>query len=408
VNGTLLDELHDALTRYVAFPSLEAADAVTLFAAATHVQPAWEHATRLVIKSPVRRCGKTRLLEVLQEVCENVLATANCSVAALTRSIGVADPPTIILDEADTVFATRRGERSESAEDLRGILNAGHARGWPYIRWDPVKRVREECPTFAMAIVAGIGDMPDTLEDRAVVVNMRRRAPGEEVDRFRRRRAVPPLHALRARLHKWLVDHVNDLAHAEPDLPVEDRAADVWEPLIAVADLAAGDWRERARKACCALAGQGVGDEADGTRLLTDLWAVFDGSDAMATQILLEKLNAIEASPWGGWHRGEGLNPRDLSRLLKPYGIAPTKVKLGGESLRGYRAQDFDDDWSRYVTGYRDHVRNRRNLRNLPASEVPEVPQVPDPPPSWGPPCEICTGPPHDTTTHRYQPQEAP
>jgi hypothetical protein len=87
----LLDELHYELTRYVAFPSPEAADAVTLYAAATHVQPAWEHATRLVIKSPVRRCGKTRLLEVLQEVCENVLATANCSVAALTRSIGIAD-----------------------------------------------------------------------------------------------------------------------------------------------------------------------------------------------------------------------------------------------------------------------------------------------------------------------------
>jgi Protein of unknown function (DUF3631) len=373
----LLDELHDQLTRYVAFPSAEAADAVTLFAAATHAQTAWEHATRLVIKSPVKRCGKTRLREVLQEVCDNVLATANCSVAALTRSIGVADPPTLLLDEADTVFATRRGERSESAEDLRGILNAGHARGWPYLRWDPAKRQREECATFAMAVVSGIGDMPDTIEDRAVVVTMRRRAPGEHVDRFRRRRSVPPLRDLRDRLHEWLFGNLDVLADAEPDLPAEDRAADVWEPLVVVADLAGGDWPERARRACKALARGDVDDDADGTRLLADLHAVFDGADRLATATILERLNAVETSPWGGWHRGDGLNSRNLSKLLKPYGIAPKVIKLDGDATaRGYLAEWFHDPWSRYVATYRDnirHERNERNERNGPASGVTQV-----------------------------------
>jgi hypothetical protein len=111
----LLDAVHAALVRYVVFPSPEAADAVTLHIAATHAQIAWEHATRLVVKSPVRRCGKTRLLEEAMELCHQVLASTNISTAALVRSIGLVNPPTIVLDEADGVFAKRKGERSEGA-----------------------------------------------------------------------------------------------------------------------------------------------------------------------------------------------------------------------------------------------------------------------------------------------------
>jgi hypothetical protein len=81
----LLDEVHAALTRYVIFPSPEAADAVTLWVTATHAQAAWEHATRLVVKSPLKRCGKTRLQEIASELCYRPLRTTNISVAALVR-----------------------------------------------------------------------------------------------------------------------------------------------------------------------------------------------------------------------------------------------------------------------------------------------------------------------------------
>jgi hypothetical protein len=382
VDGALLlDEVHQALVRYVAFSSPEAADAVTAWIACTHAQVAWEHATRLVIKSPVRRCGKSRTLEVLVELAHQVLATTNISVAALVRSIGLVDPPTIVLDEADTVFATRRGERSESAEDLRGILNSGHARGWPYIRWDATTRKREECPTFAMAAIAGIGDLPDTIEDRAVIVTMRRRAPGEQVARFRRKRSVPPLRALRERLHEWMASIAGELADAEPDLPVEDRAADVWEPLVAVADAAGGDWPERIRRACALLTGAGADDEADGTRLLTDLHVVFGDADVLATAAILERLNAMETSPWGGWHRGDGINARDLAKMLKPYSVAPKQVRIGESTIKGYRAEWLFDAWSRYVDTFGRDTRNTRNAGNAPGRAVSTVSPVSDPPP---------------------------
>src|SRR5690606_31975033 len=120
---------------------------------------------------------------------------------------------------------------------------------------DAAARRRELCPTFAMAIIGGIGDMPDTIEDRAVVISMRRRAPGEQVAAWRSRRAIPELRAIRDQLHEWVRSHLSGLEDAEPDVPAEDRAADVWEPLVAIADLAGGDWPERARHACKVLSG---------------------------------------------------------------------------------------------------------------------------------------------------------
>jgi hypothetical protein len=350
VNGAqVLDEVHSALTKYVAFPSLEAADAVTLFIAATHGQSVWEHATRLVIKSPLKRCGKTRLQECGAELCHRPLRTTNISSAALVRSINEDDPPTLVLDEGDVIFSKRRGERSEGAEDLRGVLNAGHSRGWPYVRWDAAARRSEECPTFAMAIVSGIGDFPDTIEDRAIIVKMRRRAPGEQVAQFRRKRAIPPLQELRERLHAWISGHLETLGNAEPDLPVEDRAADCWEPLAAVADLAGGDWPARVHRACIALSADVDPDDATaGERLLADLRDVFGDSDRLATATILDALHAIEEAPWADWY-GHEFNARDLARLLRPYGIKSKNVRLAGAQAKGFERADFLDAWGRYL-----------------------------------------------------------
>jgi hypothetical protein len=198
--AALLDELHAALTRYVVFPSAHAADAVTLWVAASHTQPAWEHAPRLAVVSPLKRCGKSRLLDVVAETCHAPLITVNATIAAVVRSIGD-DPPTLLVDEADTIFGTKK--QADNNEDLRGLLNAGHQRNRPMLRWDVTSRTAERLDTFAMAMLASIGDLPDTVMDRAVVVRMRRRAPGERVDPYRTRRDAPPLNALRYRLSGW-------------------------------------------------------------------------------------------------------------------------------------------------------------------------------------------------------------
>src|SRR5690348_16532617 len=134
----LLDELRTLLGLYVVLPSEPAADAVTLWIAASHAQPAWAHAPRLVIRAPEKRCGKSRLLDVIEATCHQPLITVNASPAAIYRSIGTDDPPTLLVDEADTIFGSRKA--AEANEDLRGLLNAGHQRNRPAIRYDPNTR----------------------------------------------------------------------------------------------------------------------------------------------------------------------------------------------------------------------------------------------------------------------------
>ncbi|GLZ13671.1 hypothetical protein Acsp04_39060 [Actinomadura sp. NBRC 104425] len=345
LNGAqLLDELRAAFVRYVILPSDEAYDAVTLWTAATHAQPAWQHATRLVITAPEKRCGKSRLMDVITETCHDPLITVNISPAALVRSIDD-DPPTLLLDEADTVFGKKA---ADAHEDLRGLINAGHQRGRPYVRWDATLRQPEHCPTFAMAALAGIGSLPDTIEDRAVIVKMRRRAPGERVRPFRTRRDAPALHDLRDRITAWIRGRLDALTDAEPDMPVEDRAADNWEPLIAVADEAGGDWPERARKACKTLTGQAEEDTSVGVRLLADLREVFGDAEALHVGTILNALHKLDESPWADWY-GRPFTPRDLAKMLKPYGVSSRKVKINGVALQGYRREHLHDAWSRYL-----------------------------------------------------------
>jgi Protein of unknown function (DUF3631) len=346
----LLDELHAALCRYVVLPSPQAADAVTLWTAATHAQPAWEHAPRLAVVSPLKRCGKSRLLDVVAETCHAPLITINATIAAVVRSIG-ADPPTLLVDEADTLWGTRK--QADANEDLRGLLNAGHQRNRPMLRWDVTSRTAEQLDTFAMALLAAIGELPDTIMDRAVVVRMRRRAPGEQVDPYRTRRDAPPLHDLRDRLTTWTRAHLRELQHAAPAMPLEDRAADTWEPLVAIADLAGGDWPARARDAAQVMTvaeAQQEEDASAGVRLLGDLREVFGNEDALYTTTILDRLHKLEDAPWADWY-GRPLPTRDLAKLLRPYQVRSKSVREHGTgaSLKGYARADLHDAWQRYV-----------------------------------------------------------
>lgn len=352
----LLDELLDAIKRYVILPSQEAYDAVTCYIAATYGQPAWEHATRLMILSPEKRCGKSRLLDVIEATCHEPLITVNISPAALVRSIS-SDPPTLLLDEADTVFGKKAADNNE---DLRGIVNAGHQRNRPYIRWDATARMPERCPTFAMAVLAGIGDMPDTIMDRSVIVRMRRRAPHETVAPYRRRRDEPALRELGDRIGMWVRSALDALGDAVPDLPVEDRAADTWEPLVAVADAAGGGWPARVRSACRVMVEDADDDGADasvGLRLLRDLRVVFGDANGLHTTTILERLHKLEDAPWGDFY-GRPFTSHDLARRLRDYRVKPTDVREpGAPNRKGYRRIDLYEAWSRYLP--RDRGDNR-------------------------------------------------
>ncbi len=371
VLADVLDLVVAELRRFVVWPSEEAADAVALWVAATHAQPVWEHASRLVLKSPVKRCGKTRAAEVVRELAAKPLVAGSISAAALVRTIDGTDPPTLVLDEADTIFG-RRAE-TEAGEALRQILNLGHSRGWPYLRWDVKSKSLETCPTFAMALIAGIGDLPDTIEDRAIVVVMQRRAPGEVVASFRQSN-VPALTGLRNLLSLAIRGAFHG-GYSPPPLPVDDRAADVWEPLVAVADAAGGEWPDRARRACLALV-RGDDDEPGlAQKLLADLRAIWgDDERHLPTAVILERLACLDESPWADYF-GRSLTPRDLARLLKPFGVKSKPIRMPGGSVpRGYSRDDLWSSWAKYTHEPEEAL---QALRPLQASD--EALQVQEP-----------------------------
>ncbi|MFD3405251.1 DUF3631 domain-containing protein [Kribbella sp. NPDC058693] len=343
----LLDDVAATIGRYVVLPNTSALIAVVLWIGASHAVPAWNCAPRLVIRAPEKRCGKSRLLDMVEGLCHRPLMTTNASPSAVYRSISMkpSDPPTLLIDEADTIF----GDKANGDENLRGLLKAGHQRGRTTIRYNAGRDTVEKHPTFAMAALAGIGAMPDTIEDRAAVIRMRRRAPGESVQPYRVRRDGPELDVLRHSLNRWLTAHLDELTDAAPEMPLEDRAADTWEPMIAVADLAGGQWPRAARKAAVSLTSdRDAGDEASlHTRLLADCRIAFQDADALPTAELLDRLKGDPEAPWAT-HGPSGLSAMKLGNLLRDFEIRSSNIRFTTGQAKGYTRSDFSDAWNRY------------------------------------------------------------
>ncbi|MCX5342665.1 DUF3631 domain-containing protein [Streptomyces atratus] len=352
LGSKLLDELRAQIAQFVIPPSPQALDAITLWVAATHLQPAWQHAPRLAVVGPAKRCGKSRLLDVLTETVHEPMLTVNTTPAAIFRSIDGDEPPTLLVDEADTIFGNPK--MAEKNEETRGLLNAGHQRGRYVTRVVGNDHTPHKFATFAMAAIAGIGDLPDTIMDRSVVIRMRRRAEGEKVKPFRSRRDIPALHDLRDRIHTWARPLLEQAAILEPDMPVEDRAADTWEPLVIVADLAGGSWPRLARVACARMVAAEVAAEEEhpsGARILADIRRVFVAQrevDSLSTEDLLHQLRQDPEAPWAEWGRG-GLSARELGRMLREFGIVSGNVRMADRTQRkGYMRNKFLDAWRRY------------------------------------------------------------
>ncbi|MDE3097525.1 MAG: DUF3631 domain-containing protein [Chloroflexota bacterium] len=346
-----LDAVRAFIRRHVVLTPAQL-DAIALWIAHTHALEAADATPYLSITSAEKRSGKSRLLEVLALLAARPWYTGRTTAAALVRKIA-RDAATLLLDESDAAFA---GDR-EYAETLRGILNAGHRRGGAAALCvgQGANIDVQDFPVFGAKVIAGIGKLPDTIADRSILITMKRRRAGETVERFRHRIAVAAAKPLHDDLAAWVAAHIAALRNAEPAIPsaLDDRAADGWEPLLAIADAAGGDWPERARAAALALSVGAVrDDDSQGVRLLADVRGVFDaaGTDRQPSGELAAALVAIEDAPWGAFGRRERpLDARALARLLARYGIKPSVIRVGEGTARGYLRSDFEDAFSRYI-----------------------------------------------------------
>ncbi|MER7919432.1 MULTISPECIES: DUF3631 domain-containing protein [unclassified Streptomyces] len=355
--AALLSEVEAFHRRFNVFPSEAAYVAVALWDAHAHLLDCFDSTPRIAFLSPEPGSGKTRALEIVETLVPQPMTAVNASAAALFRSVSSGNgKPTILFDEIDTVFGPKAGDN----EELRGFLNAGHRRTGVTYRCigDGGQQTVQAFPSYCAVAVAGLGSLPDTILSRSVIIRMRRRARNEKVEPFRARIHEVEGHQLRDRLAAWAEQARGFVLGAWPDMPdgVADRPADVWEPLLAIADAAGGDWPKRARAACVALVTASKANDKGslGVRLLTDLRDhVLIGVDKLPTIAILDRLNALDDAPWADLD-GKPLDNRRLARMLGEYmtaDITPIKsrnIRTAGGVLKGFHAEDLADAWARY------------------------------------------------------------
>lgn len=340
----LAAELVKTITRYVILPE-GGATACALWVLHAHAHDAAQVSPILGITSPEKRCGKSTLLYVLTALVPRALPTSNITPAALYRSIE-SFRPTMLVDEVDTFLADR--------EELRGVLNDGHVRGLASV----VRTVGEDfeprrfsvwCPK----VLSGIGKLPETLADRSVEIRMERRSRDQAVDRLRLDR-LGDFHPIRRRAARWTADHMATLRDADPAVPdlSNDRAADNWRPLLAIADAIGGRWPETARRAAVVLSGgaRSEGEDSIGVMLLRDVRAAFGTADRLTSEALVDVLVRMEDRPWPEFGREKRpISKRTIAGLLKRFRITPKVIRVGDETPRGYDRKQFAEAWSRYT-----------------------------------------------------------
>ena len=360
---TALDLVESYLRRFVAYPSEHALVAHALWIAHAHLIECFDTTPRLAFMSAEKESGKTRALEVTALLVPDPILSMSASPAVMVRLVS-AGKPTILYDEIDAVFGTAKAQ--EANGDLCAILNGGYRRGAKVHRCVTHGRKveTEELDAFAPVAVAGLRDLPDTLASRSIFIRMKRRAPDEKVEPFRLRYQADEAKHVKEALADWC--EANNLSGLEADLPegIEDRAADIWEPLILIADAAGGDWPARARSAAIAHTNRSADETlTSGVEMLAHIKEAFGAESHIATAALLERLRERDESPWKDI-RGKPLDDRGLARRLKGYGIKSKTVRIGDRTPKGYDAGDFYDAWRRYLPSSADGG-NKRNSRHI-------------------------------------------
>jgi phage/plasmid primase-like uncharacterized protein len=363
----LLDALMVFVRRFVIMTEAQAR-AVALWIIHTYAILGADATPYLDVSSPEMRSGKTRLLEILQLLVALAWYTGRVTAAVLTRKID-AEAPALLLDESDTAFSGNK----EYAEALRGVLDMGHHRGGKTscCIGQGADITYKDFSVFCPKALAGIKRLPGTVGDRTIPIRLKRAKRGEKKERFRVRKVKPQAERLTVELQTWATPVVIQvLSEAEPTLPEElnDRQQDGAEPLLAIADLAGGQWPEAARSALIELCAQADADEDSvGVMLLADIRSVFyprnaDGEplsklDRIASENLVKKLVSMLDRPWPAYGKlQKPITQAKIADLLDQYEdgkghpIKPRSLRFPKTGVRrGYEHDWFVDAWQRYL-----------------------------------------------------------
>jgi putative DNA primase/helicase len=304
------------------------------------------HSPILDITSAEPESGKSTTLGLISFLAPRCLPSVEISEAALYRSIEQWQP-SFAIDEFDTVLA------SDDKAALRSVINSGHTRGQGVVKCVEPDFRPQHFKTFCPKAIGMVGrKMPASTISRCIVIELHRRKKDERIERFAHN-DDGELADLRRRLHRWALDNENALRQAKPSMPDEfdNRRADNWRVMLAIADSAGEEWGDKARAAASGIE-CATDTSTTGVRLLVSIKAAFDhvgDVDAIGSEDLITKLTADTASEWSEWRSGKPITQAQLARLLKPFHISPEQIRIDGRQVRGYLRARFVDAWQRYL-----------------------------------------------------------
>ncbi len=344
----VIDGAESFIRRFCILPSA-AYLPLAAWAVATHMPDAFDCFPYIALLSPAKRCGKTRVLEVLELLTSKAWRGTSATSAALFRMMK--DVPTLLLDEVESL---RNSKPSESAQAVLAVLNAGHRKGATVPRCDGPEHEVRHFPVYGPKAFATIGTLPDTLSDRCIHVTMQRKTDSQTVGRFLQGRAKADAVPLQASLAKWAKTHKKAISSAYESIDdlkflSDDRDADLWMPLFSVCTVAAPGRLDELQRCALVLSGaKAAGDVEDSLslKLLADIQNVWPaGADRLTTASMLERLKDIAESPWAA----HDLNANRLSAMLRPFAVTPRQIRIGSETSKGYMKANLQDAFSRYL-----------------------------------------------------------
>jgi hypothetical protein len=359
----ILADLAEVYSRYAVLPE-HGATAMAMWNLHAWAIDAFYCSPFLMFSSPEMRCGKSTAMSLIYWTGPRTVLASNISPAAIFRYID-AEHPTLLTDEAET----------NENEEARGILNSGHTRDTAHvIRCEGDENKPKRFSTWAPKALASIGKLAATLRDRAVIISMKRKKRGECVEKLRGR-DTDEFRNLRERAQRWADDNIEKLKNAQPVLPdgLNDRAADNWEPFLAIAELAGGDWPARARAAAVKLSGDADSlAETIGVQLLGAIKMVFEslGVDRITSEALAEELAKDKNSLWAAYGKtGKPITQRQIAALLDRYGIRPDSIRISGfGTKKGYLLAWLEDAFETYLDVFPDTPPSDPGHRNKPAA----------------------------------------
>lgn len=339
----LLDDIANTIRRFIVCEP-ETVIAATLWAAMTWFIDVIHVAPLAIITAPEKRCGKSQLLFLFSQIVKRPLAASNISPAALFRSIDTWQP-TLLIDEVDTFMRENN--------ELRGLINAGHTRTAAFIyRTTGEDHTLTPFNLWGAKALAGIGKLNETLMDRSIILSLRRKLPTEQAERLRHAESGL-FDKLASKLARFYMDYSDRILTARPQLPdaLDDRAQDNWEPLLAIADIAQGDWPQIARNTAIKISGDLEASQSIGVELLADIQEIIEGirSDRIASSELIQKLCEDPEKPWATFNHGHPISPRQIACRLREYGIVSTTIRLHTSTAKGYLFLQFADAFNRYL-----------------------------------------------------------